>query len=128
MLVLSTLHNGLGFFFFTIFLMFILIYFVLVVAYTIFSCSMRDLWHVGSSSLLRDQTCPTFPPTLGSTKSWPLDHQRSPQRLRFFEVETKSLNSFIVWISVLIEIDYIYNSNMFFALVLLIFHSLLSKL
>lgn len=65
LLVLRILHNGLVFFP-TVFLMFIFIYLVLVVAYMIFSCSMWDLWHVGSSSLLRDQTRPTFPPPLGA--------------------------------------------------------------
>ena len=41
------------------------------------SCSM----HVGSSSLTRDRT---QAPCIGSAKSYPLDHQRSPSNSFFF--------------------------------------------
>ena len=39
------------------------------------SCSTQDWQHVGPSSLTRDQI---WAPCIGSTESWPLDHQRSP--------------------------------------------------
>ena len=42
----------------------------------IFSCGMQtQLWHVGSSSLTRDQSSV---PCIGSTESQPLDHQEVP--------------------------------------------------
>ena len=40
-----------------------------------------QLWHVGSSSLTRDQTCT---PCIGSVESQPLDHQRSPILVDYF--------------------------------------------
>ena len=47
---------------------------VLVVACRLLSCSM----HAGSSSLTRDQT---WAPCIGSTESYPLDHQGSPSEI-----------------------------------------------
>ena len=40
-------------------------------------CGMQDLslWHMGSSSLARDQT---QAPCIASMESWPPDHQGSP--------------------------------------------------
>ena len=46
------------------------------------SCGM----HVGSSSLTRNRT---WPPSIGSTESYPLDHQGSPSF--FFMVEQFSI-------------------------------------
>ena len=56
---------------------------IFVATCRIFSCGMWDLqlqhvgsqlWHVGSSSLTRDET---WAPCIGSVESQPLDHQRS---------------------------------------------------
>ena len=50
-------------------------WFIYLLIYFLFGCDGSYLWHVGSSSLMRDQT---RAPCIGSTEFYSLDHQQSP--------------------------------------------------
>ena len=69
---------------------------IFIAACGIFSCGVWELscgMHVGSSSLTRDRT---WAPCIGSTESYPLDHQGSPSA--HFLIRLFGFFWWVVWV------------------------------